>query len=45
MSLGGAESGFGHSLIDPQFLSNGSVCSIFEGGHIHQLSPSKDAEA
>jgi hypothetical protein len=35
-SLGGLNSGLGHPLADPQILDDGSLCSVFEGGHIHQ---------
>jgi hypothetical protein len=41
--LGGVKCGLGHPLADPKFLPNGSTCSIFVGGHIHQ-SGMKDAE-
>lgn len=43
-SLGGLQSGFGHPIADPQALPDGSMCSIFQGGHIHQQSPSKEPE-
>jgi hypothetical protein len=43
--LGGLESGFGYPIADPQVLPDGSVCVIFQGGHIHQVSASRDAEA
>ena len=29
----------------PQFLPDGSICIIFQGGHIHQPSVSRDPEA
>jgi hypothetical protein len=41
--LGALKSGFGYPLADPQFLPDGSVCSVFEGGHIHQVG-NKEAE-
>jgi hypothetical protein len=41
--LGGFNSGFGYPLCDPQILPDGSTCSIFEGGHIHQAG-TRDAE-
>ena len=44
-NLGGIESGFGYPIADPQFLPDGSTCIIFQGGHIHQLSASRDPEA
>jgi hypothetical protein len=44
-NLGGIESGFGYPIADPQFLPNVSICIIFQGGHIHQPSVSRDAEA
>lgn len=44
-NLGGIESGFGYPIADPQFLRDGSTCIIFQGGHIHQLSASRDPEA
>ena len=43
--LGGIESGFGYPIADPQFLPDGSICIIFQGGHIHQPSVSRDPEA
>jgi len=41
--FGGLNSGFGYPLADPQILPDGSICSIFEGGHIHQTG-TNDAE-
>jgi hypothetical protein len=41
--LGGVKSGLGHPLVDPQILKDGTVCNIFEGGHIHQIG-TRDAE-
>jgi len=41
--LGGVRSGLGHPLADPQILEDGSLCCIFEGGHVHQIG-SLDAE-
>jgi hypothetical protein len=41
--LGGLRSGLGHPLADPQILEDGSLCCIFEGGHVHQIG-SLDAE-
>ena len=35
-SLAGLNSGFGYPIVDPQFLPDGTICSIFEGGHIHR---------
>jgi hypothetical protein len=35
--LGGLRSGFGYPIADPQILPDESVCSIFQGGHIHQV--------
>ena len=35
--LGGVMSGLGHPLADPQILLDGTICSIFEGGHVHQV--------
>ena len=41
--LGELMGGLGHPIADPQFLPDGSTCSIFEGGHVHQ-SGLKDPE-
>jgi hypothetical protein len=41
--LGGITSGLGYPLVDPRFLPDGSVCSVFEGGHVHQIG-TEDAE-
>ena len=42
--LGGVKSGYGHPIADPQFLPDGSICSIFQGGHAHQLPGHKGVE-
>jgi hypothetical protein len=42
--LGGIKSLMKYPLADPQFLSDESVCSVFEGGHIHQSRGSNDAD-
>jgi hypothetical protein len=26
----------GYPLSDPRFFPDGSTCSVFEGGHVHQ---------
>jgi hypothetical protein len=44
-NLKGIESGFGYPIADPQFLPDGSICIIFQGGHIHQPSLSREPEA
>jgi uncharacterized protein with LGFP repeats len=44
LELGGSKSPLGYPLADPQFLSDGTVCTVFEGGHIHQPSGSEDAD-
>ena len=36
IDLSGLTSGLGHPMADPQFPPDGSMCNIFEGGHIHQ---------
>jgi hypothetical protein len=43
INLGGVRSGLGHPLADPQILEDGSICNIFEGGHVHQVG-TRDAE-
>src|SRR5262249_25036410 len=35
-NAGGVQSGYGHPIADPQFFNDGTICSIFEGGHIHK---------
>jgi len=42
-NIGGLKGGLGHPLADPKFLPNGSTCSIFVGGHVHQTGI-RDAE-
>jgi hypothetical protein len=42
--LGELKSELKYPLSDPQFLPDESICSIFEGGHIHQLRGSNDAD-
>lgn len=37
------KSGLGHLLADPQILEDGTICNIFEGGHVH-LVGTRDAE-
>jgi hypothetical protein len=44
-NLKGIHSGFGYPIADPQFLPDGSICIIFQGGHIHQPSLSREPEA
>ena len=34
--LGGINSELKYPLADPQFLPDETICSVFEGGHIHQ---------
>jgi uncharacterized protein with LGFP repeats len=41
--VGGLKSGYGYPIADPQFLADGTICSIFMGGHIHQVG-TNDAE-
>jgi hypothetical protein len=36
-SLSEIKSGLGYPLVDPRFLPDGSICSVFEGGHVHQI--------
>lgn len=35
-SMDGLNSGYGHPIADPQFFSDGTICSIFHGGHVHR---------
>ena len=42
--LGGIKSQLKYPLADPQFLPDESICSVFEGGHIHQPRGSQDAD-
>jgi hypothetical protein len=42
--LGGIKSDLKYPLTDPQFLPDESICSVFEGGHIHQPRGSNDAD-
>jgi uncharacterized protein with LGFP repeats len=42
-NMGGLKSGYGYPIADPQFLADGTICSIFMGGHIHQVG-TNDAE-
>jgi hypothetical protein len=42
--MGGINSGYGYPIADPQFLADGTICSVFVGGHIHQVG-ADDAEA
>ena len=43
VELGEINSTLGYPLTDPQFLSDGTTCVIFEGGHIHHACGSEDA--
>jgi hypothetical protein len=43
VELGEINSTLGYPLTDPQFLSDGTTCVIFEGGHVHQANGSEDA--
>jgi hypothetical protein len=36
-TLGGIACGLGYPLADPRFLPDRSICSVFEGGHVHQI--------
>jgi hypothetical protein len=40
--MAGVNSGYGHPIADPQFLPDGTICSIFEGGHVHRPHGGKD---
>jgi hypothetical protein len=41
--ISGLNSGLGYPLADPQYLDDGSICSVFQGGHVHQFG-SRDPE-
>jgi hypothetical protein len=43
VALGDINPTQGYLLTDPQFLSDGTTCVIFEGSHGHQASGSEDA--
>jgi hypothetical protein len=43
--LGALKSNYKYPLADPQFLPDGTICSVFEGGHLHLPLGAKEAVA